>query len=353
MATYTILVTGGSGFVGGHVILQLLAQGHRVRTTVRNLDREAEVRETFRRAGADAGDRLAFFAADLERDEGWDEAALGCDHVQHVASPFPPVQPRDENELIRPAREGTLRVLRAARDAGVRRAVVTSSFAAIGYGHGQRATPYTEADWTDPDGPAVQPYMKSKTLAERAAWDFIAREGGGMELAVVNPVGIFGPALNGDLSTSIWLVKAMLEGRMPGTPRLYLGVVDVRDVANLQLRAMTDPRASGERFLAVAGESMSFHEIAMVLRAHLGQAAARVPRHQLPDWVIRLLAVFNPLAREAVPRLGIKASASNAKAREVLGWTPRPTEEAILATARSLIDPEQIRSAGSPPPSPA
>jgi dihydroflavonol-4-reductase len=337
MATSTILVTGGSGFVGSHVILKLLAAGHRVRTTVRNLAREAEVRATLAAAGADAGDRLTFFAADLEKDDGWAEAVAGCDYVHHVASPFPPAQPKDENELIRPAREGTLRVLRAARDAGVKRIVLTSSFAAIGYGHGQSDTPYTEADWTDPDGPAVQPYMKSKTLAERAAWEFVAREGKGMELAVINPVGIFGPALNGDLSTSVFLIQSMLEGKMPGTPRLYLGAVDVRDVAELHLRAMTDPAAAGERFLAVAGEAMSFHEMAMVLRDRLGPAAARVPKRQLPDWLIRLLAIFNPLAREAVPRLGIKANASNAKARRMLGWTPRSNEEAILASAESLI----------------
>ena len=331
-----ILVTGGSGFVGSHVILQLLAAGHAVRTTVRSLSREAEVRATLERAGADTG-RLSFAAADLEKDAGWAEAVAGCDFVHHVASPFPPAQPKDEQELIRPAREGTLRVLRAARDAGVKRVVVTSSFAAIGYGHGQQDAPYTEEDWTDPDGPAVQPYMKSKTLAERAAWDFVAREGNGMELAVVNPVGIFGPALNGDLSTSIFLVKTMLEGKMPGTPRLYLGAVDVRDVADLHLRAMTDPAAAGQRFLAVAGDAMSFHEMAMVLRERLGPAAAKVPKRQLPDWLIRLLALFNPLAREAVPRLGIKASASNEKARRVLGWTPRSNEEAIVASGESLI----------------
>ena len=332
-----VLVTGGSGFVGSHVILQLLAAGHEVRTTVRSLSREAEVRATLAAAGADAGDRLSFFAADLEKDLGWAEAAAGCDYVHHVASPFPPAQPRDEDELIRPAREGTLRVLRAARDAGVKRIVVTSSFAAVGYGHGQSDTPYTETDWTDPDGPAVQPYMKSKTLAERAAWDFIAREGNGMELAVVNPVGIFGPALNGDLSTSIFLVKTMIEGKMPGTPRLYLGVVDVRDVADLHMRAMTDPAAAGERFLAVAGEAMSFHQMAMVLHDRLGPAAAKVPKRRLPDWLIRLLAIFNPLAREAVPRLGIKASASSEKARRMLGWTPRSNEEAIVASGESLI----------------
>src|SRR3569623_1496061 len=201
----TVLVTGGSGFVGGHVILQLLEAGHEVRTTVRSLAKEAAVRHTLARAGATNLDKLSFFAADLEKDAGWAETVAGCDYVQHVASPFPIAQPKDENELIRPAVDGTLRVLRAARDAGVKRVVQTSSFAAVGYGHGHRDTPYDETDWTNVDGPAVQPYMKSKTLAERAAWDFIEREGNGMELAVVTPDGIFGPALNEALSP--WLER--------------------------------------------------------------------------------------------------------------------------------------------------
>ncbi|MES2444482.1 MAG: aldehyde reductase [Pseudomonadota bacterium] len=331
MATHTILVTGGSGFVGSHVILQLLAAGHNVRTTVRKLTREPEVRALLAANGADPGDRLRFFAADLESDAGWAEAVGGCDYVQHVASPFPLNQPKDEQELIRPAVEGTLRVLRAARDAGVKRVVLTSSFAAVGYGHGRRKAAYTEADWTDVDGPAVQPYMKSKTLAERAAWDFVAREGGGLELAVVNPVGIFGPALGNDLSTSIELVRQMMTGKIPGTPDLYFGVIDVRDVASLQVLAMTDPGARGERLLAVAGESLSMHQMAVILHDRLGTP---VPR-RLPSWLVRTLALFNPMAREAVPRLGIKGQASNAKAR-ALGWSPRSNEEAIVASGESL-----------------
>ncbi|NML04524.1 aldehyde reductase [Sphingomonas sp. G-3-2-10] len=326
-----VLVTGGSGFVGSHVILQLLEAGHNVRTTVRNLSREAEVRATLKANGADPGDRLSFFAADLEKDAGWAEAVAGCDYVQHVASPFPINQPKDEQELIRPAVEGTLRVLRAARDAGVKRVVLTSSFAAIGYGHGERKTPYTEADWTDVNGPAVQAYMKSKTLAERAAWDFVGREGNGLELAVVNPVGIFGPALSNDLSTSIELVRQMMAGKLPGTPDLWFGVIDVRDVASLQLLAMTAPEAAGQRYLAVAGEPASMHQMAVVLHKNLG---TKLPR-QLPSWLIRTLAIFNPMAREAVPRLGIRGRASNAKAK-ALGWTPRSNEEALLATANSL-----------------
>lgn len=325
-----ILVTGGSGFVGSHVILQLLAAGHGVRTTVRSLTREAEVRATLESAGADTS-RLSFAAADLEADAGWAEAVAGMDYVQHVASPFPLTQPKDEQELIRPAVNGTLRVLRAARDAGVKRVVLTSSFAAIGYGHGERAAPYTEADWTDVDGPAVQPYMKSKTLAERAAWDFIAAEGGGLELAVVNPVGIFGPALGKDLSTSVELVRQLMAGKLPGTPDLWFSVVDVRDVASLQVLAMTDPRAAGERYLALAGSPVSLHQLATILHANVG---TKLPR-RLPSWLVRALALINPMAREAVPRLGIRGSASNANAL-ALGWTAHSNEEAIVATAKSL-----------------
>ena len=328
MTTHTILVTGGSGFVGTHVILQLLAAGHIVRTTVRKLSREPEVRAALEHAGADTS-RLTFFAADLEADAGWAEAVAGCDYVQHVASPFPINQPKDEQELIRPAVEGTLRVLRAAREAGVKRVVQTSSFAAIGYGHGKRNAPYTEDDWTDVNGIGVQPYMKSKTLAERAAWDFI--EGGPMELTVVNPVGIFGPALNGDLSTSIELVKQMMTGQIPGTPDLWFGVIDVRDVASLQILTMTDPAAKNERYIAVAGEPASMHQMAVMLHERLG---TKIPR-RLPSWLVRTLALFNPMARESVPRLGIKGRASNAKAR-ALGWTPRSNADAIVASGESL-----------------
>ncbi|RZI60964.1 MAG: aldehyde reductase [Zymomonas sp.] len=325
-----VLVTGGSGFVGSHVILQLLAADHDVRATVRTLEREPQVRAALENARADTS-RLHFAAADLEQDAGWAEAVAGMDYVQHVASPFPLTQPKDEQELIRPAVDGTLRVLRAARDAGVKRVVQTSSFAAVGYGHGSREAPYTEADWTDVHGPAVQPYMKSKTLAERAAWDFIAAEGRGMELAVVNPVGIFGPALNHDLSTSIELVRQMILGKLPGTPDLWFGVVDVRDVASLQVLAMTDPRAKNERLLAIAGEPTSLHQMAVILHARMG---TKLPR-RLPSWLVRTLAIFNPMAREAVPRLGIRGRASNGKAR-ALGWEPRSNEEAIVATAESL-----------------
>ncbi len=335
----TVLVTGGSGFIAGHCILQLLAAGHTVRTTVRKLSREGDVRAQLATGGGDANAPIAFFAADLESDEGWDDAVRGCDYVLHVASPFPPTIPEDEDEVVRPAREGALRVLRASARAGVKRVVLTSSFAAIGYGHPARrfTEPFDETSWTDPAGDDVTPYVKSKTLAERAAWDFIASpEARGVELSVVNPVGVFGPVLGADYSTSILIVQRLLDGQVPGLPRLYFGAVDVRDVADLHLRAMTHEAAKGERFLAVAGDFMTFKEIANVLRT-LGPAAKRVPKRELPDLLIRLAGLFDPSVKQILPELGKPKNGTSAKAQRVLGWKPRTREEAILATAESMI----------------
>jgi nucleoside-diphosphate-sugar epimerase len=334
----TVLVTGGSGFVGSHCILQLLEAGHTVRTTVRNLAREPEVRAMLKVGGAKPGKRLSFFAADLQSDAGWAEAVAGCDYVLHVASPFPAEQPRHEDELIVPAREGALRVLRASRDAGAKRVVLTSSFAAVGYGQPTRDTPLDETDWTDPGGADVSAYIKSKTLAERAAWDFIDREGGALELAVVNPVGVLGPVLAADFSTSILIVKMLMEGAVPACPKAYFGLVDVRDVADLHIRAMTGPAAKGQRFLAVAGESLSILEVGRILKANLGAAAAKVPTSEIPNWIVRAMALVSPTARQLLPQLGKKRSSTNAKARRLLGWQPRSNEEAVLATARSMLE---------------
>jgi len=332
-----VLVTGGSGFIGAHCIVQLLEAGYRVRTTVRSLQRESDVRAMLKAGGAGAGDALSFAAADLMSDAGWPEAVAGCDFALHVASPFPLTTPKDENELIRPAREGSLRVLRAARDAGVKRVVLTSSFAAVGYGLAPTNRPFTEQDWTDPSGPGVSAYVKSKTLAERAAWDFVAREGRGMDLAVVNPVGVFGPVLGPDFSTSIQIVQRLMDGAMPGCPRLTFGLVDVRDVADLHLRAMTNPAAKGERFLAVAGDFMTIQEIALMVKARMGDAARRVPTRVLPNWLVRLVALFDSSVSQIVPELGKFKNATNEKAKRVLGWKPRSNEEAIVATAESLM----------------
>lgn len=330
-----VLVTGGSGFLGSHCILQLLAGGHHVRTTIRDLNRENEVRERLTKSDAESSSRLTFFAADLERDAGWSETVRGCDYVLHVASPFPENIPKDENELIVPAREGTLRVLRAARDAGVKRVVLTSSFAAIGYGRPPQKAPFTEDDWTDPNGPDVAPYVKSKTLAERAAWSFMAQEGGALELTTIEPVVILGPVLGSDFATSILLVKRMLDGSMPGCPKLHFGVVDVRDVADLHIRAMTNPAAKGERFLATAGDFMPLVDIAKVLRRRFGDRAKRIPTLQLPNFVIRLAALRDQAVQQLLPELGKPKNGSNAKARKLLGWEPRSAEEAIAATAES------------------
>jgi nucleoside-diphosphate-sugar epimerase len=331
------LVTGGSGFIGSHSILQLLAAGHEVRTTVRNLAREGDVRALLRKGGAEPGNRLSFFAADLTSDAGWPEAVSGCDYVLHVASPFPANIPEDEDELIRPAREGALRLLRAARDARVKRVVLTSSFAAIGYGHPAQTAPFDETSWTDVSGADVRPYVKSKTLAERAAWDFISSEGRGLELSVVNPVGVFGPVLGADYSTSILIVQRMLDGALPGCPRLLFGVVDVRDVVDLHLRAMTHPAAKGERFLAVAGDFMSLLDIAKVLKARMGNWGKRVPTRELPNWLVRLAALRDPMVRQIVPELGKRKNATAEKAKRLLGWSPRSNADAVVATGESLV----------------
>ena len=332
-----VLVTGGSGFLAGHCILSLLAAGYDVRTTLRDPARESALREGLRAAGIDAGGRLQIAVADLMRDEGWDEAASGCAYVQHVASPLATAEPKDENELIRPAREGTLRVLRAARRVGVRRAVLTSSFAAIGYGRSVKR-PYDERDWSDASAAGLAAYPKSKTLAERAAWDFVDGEGQGLELSVVNPVGIFGPLLGPDLSPSILLVKSMLDGKLWAVPRLMFGVVDVRDVADLHLRAMTDAAAAGERFLATSGDFMTMQAIAQALKDGLGENAARVSTRVLPDWLVRFAARFSATARQAATaELGRSKNATSAKAQAMLGWQPRPPAEALVATGESLV----------------
>jgi dihydroflavonol-4-reductase len=329
MSGEQVLVTGGSGFVGAHCVVRLLEAGYRVRATVRSAAREEQVRamvtEGLARAGgaggsASAAGDLTFAVADLAADAGWAGAVDGCAYVLHVASPFPPGEPAHEDELIVPARDGALRVLSAARAAGVRRVVLTSSFGAVGYGHPQTEAPFTEESWTDLAGPGVSAYVRSKTLAERAAWRFAAEQGAGTELAVVNPVGVFGPVLGPDYSASVALVRQLLDGAMTEVPRLHFAAVDVRDVADLHLRAMTDPAAAGERFVAAADGVMSLHEAAVLLKERLGAAAAKVPTAEA--------AGAGPAA--------VRHTSSD-KARRLLGWTPRPGAEAVLATAESLL----------------
>lgn len=329
-----VLVTGGSGFLGAHCVARLLDDGYRVSTTVRTTARAGRVRAMLA-AGRDRAGEVRFVAADLTRDDGWDEAAAGADYVLHVASPFPAAAPAHEDDLIVPARDGTLRVLRAARRAEVRRVVLTSSFAAIGYGHAPTDVPYDETSWTDPAAPGVTAYAKSKTLAERAAWDF-AGQHDGPELAVVNPTGILGPALGPDDGTSLAVIANLLQGRLPFLPRAWAGVVDVRDIADLHVRAMTSENAAGQRFLGTAG-LMSLPDMAAVLRQGLGAAARRVPTRTIPDWAVRLAARFDDNARQAVPMIGRPHRATSAKAERLLCWTPRPKEEAVIAAGRSIL----------------
>ena len=333
MPDQRVLVTGGTGFIGAHCIRRLHEDGHAVRTTVRSLAREAEVR----RLAGDGGP-LEVVAADLTADDGWAEAAAGCDHVLHVASPFPLGVPKHEDELIVPARDGALRVLRAARDAGARRVVLTSSFAAIGYGHGASDTVRDETSWTDVDGPGVSAYAKSKTLAERAAWDFVRDEGGDLELSVVNPVAVLGPLLGPDTSTSIELVKRLIDGSMPGMPKVGFGIVDVRDVADLHVRAMTAPEAAGERFIAIGERFRWISDLAAMLREELPPARAKkVPKRELPSPLVKVASRFDKGLAQLVPELGRERGATSAKAREVLGWQPRSDREATVATAESLL----------------
>lgn len=340
----TVLVTGGSGFVASHCISQLLASGFRVKTTVRSQAGEERVREVHAEDGTELSSSLSFVNANLSADPGWEHAVDGCSYVLHVASPLPSAAPKNENEIIEPALGGTMRVLRAAHRAGVRRVVLTSSFAAISHPRIGHAGPYTEADWTDPVAPGVSAYTKAKILAEKAAWDFV-RQRGAPELAVVNPAVVLGPMLSPNCSTSILLIKRMLDGGLPFAPQLCYGIADVRDVADLHIRAMLDPAARGERFIAVSGKSMSIIEIGNLIRSQLGQRASRVAKYEAPNWAIRLLALVHPTAKQVKSGLGERRDGSNDKARSVLGWAPRSNEEAIMATCDSLLRLKLVKQA--------
>lgn len=336
----TVLVTGGSGFLGGWCLVELLRRGYRVRTTVRDLAREQDVR-TAVGSQVQADDRLAFFAADLNGDEGWQEAVAGCDYVLHVASPFPPVQPKDPDEVIVPAREGSLRVLRASLDAQVKRVVLTSSVAAVrNSGADLQERQLSEADWTDPDNPRLSPYAKSKTVAELAAWELMRSRGAEDRLTVVAPGAIVGPVLGSDRSFSLQLVERLLNGSMPGLPRLGFSLVDVRDVATLEVDAMTAPEAGGQRLIAV-GPFLWVAEIAQILRERLGADAAKVPRRKLPDVLVRLAARFDASLRPSVADLGKRVTYSTENSQRRAGFSARPIEETIVDCARSLLERER------------
>jgi dihydroflavonol-4-reductase len=332
-----VLVTGGTGFVGIHCVLQLLQKGYKVRTTLRDLSRTGEVLDMLKEGGISSTADLSFVETDLTRDRNWNKAVENCKYVLHVASPIFLQIPKDENEMILPAVEGTIRVLRAARDAGVKRVVMTSNFGAVGYSHKDTTQPITEGSWTDPNEKGLSAYNRSKVLAERAAWDFMLKEGGALELSVVNPMAIFGPSLSPTLSSGYGLLLKVIDGSMKAIPNISLGIVDVRDVADLHLRAMTNPSAKGQRFLALAGGAMTLPEIARFLKKKMPAVTQKTSTKKLPDWVLRIAALFSRQAKAIVPLVGIYRNASNEKAKNLLGWQPRSNEMALLATVESMI----------------
>ena len=330
-----VLVTGGSGYVAGYCIAELLNSGWSVRTTVRSVEKAKAVRASIGAIASNASE-IQVVEADLLSDAGWSKAAVGAHYALHVASPVPVTDPKNDDELIRPARDGTLRVLKAARDAGVKRVVMTSSISAIIYGRGAREKPFTEADWTDETNRRdTSPYDRAKTIAERAAWAWLAAEGGGLELVAVNPSLVLGPVLGADFSASIEVVKKLLDGSIPALPRFGFNVVDVRDIARLHVLAMTTPQAAGDRFIG-SGDFYWMSDVARILREGLGDKAKKVPSIPVPDFVARMAALFDPIVRGRLYELGKKRPVSSEKARRMLGWTPRPLEETVLDAARSL-----------------
>jgi len=336
MVKDTVLVTGGSGFIAVYCIIQLLNEGYAVRTTVRSDAKEQLTRDMLRAAGVDPGDRLSFVRADLSSDDGWKEATQGCRFVIHGASPTPNTMTGAEENWIAPARDGMLRVLRAAKEAGVQRVVLTSAFGTISYGHKKKlGRPFNEEDWTDTTSD-IPPYQKSKTLAEKAAWDYVTNEGKGLELATVHPVAVLGPVLATDFSHSITIIQRMMNG-LPRIPKVNSGFVDVRDVADLHWRAMTMPAASGQRFLAISGHSHWFIDLARMLKKRLGKRARKVSTRELPNWIVRLAALRDPNMRMMAAQVGKVMDASGAKAEQLLGWKPRPVEDSLVDTAESLI----------------
>jgi nucleoside-diphosphate-sugar epimerase len=339
-----VLVTGGSGWIANYVILALLSAGYTVKTTIRNLSREGEVRSYLTNGGATTSDleRLSFLAASLDSDDGWAEAVQGCTYVQHVASPFPVNLPKHEDDIIIPAREGTLRVLKAAAAAGVKRVILTGSFGAVGYGHAPRNTPFTEEDWSvidDPKNP-ITPYIKSKTIAEKAAWEFINSDANSarMELTVILPMLVFGPVLGKDTSASLEVIRKLMDGSVPGCPNLNFVFVDVRDVASIHLLAMTTPEAAGQRYVAANDDGpSSMLEMGKIIKNKRPQHAKKVPGISIPNFVVHVLAFFDKPIRQILPDLGKIYKASSAKAKKELGWHGRGTEVIMTDTVDSFI----------------
>ncbi|MCD7059320.1 NAD-dependent epimerase/dehydratase family protein [Pelagibacterium xiamenense] len=330
-----VLLTGISGFLGGHVALALLKSGYSVRGSVRNLSKADKVRQTLENAGADTTN-LEFVALDLNRDEGWKEAMEGCRYLLHTASPFVLQMPENKDELIRPAVEGTERALTAALAANVERVVLTSSMAAIAYGHdASRTAPFTAADWTDLEGRGVTAYVESKTRAERRAWELMSAAGRQSDLVTINPAGILGPLLDEDPGTSAQIVLRLLNGTVPAAPRMPFVVVDVRDVAAAHVAALTG-EVGGTR--VPAGERPLFlFEIAGMLRKRFPHYASKLPKIEMPDWAVRIYALFDKDIRSNLGELGVLKRLDSGPAEMLLGRKLIIAEDAVAATGESLI----------------
>lgn len=330
-----VLVTGGSGFIAVHIILKLLKLGYRVRTTLRTLSRQDEVKSMIAKGGAVDFENLEFIQTDLTSDTNWMKAVTDANYVIHVASPTPATRPDDGDEMVKMAVDGTLRVMKAAKEAGVKRVVLTSASGAVIAGHKFHQEIFTEEDWTDLSS-NIDAYQRSKTMAELAAWEFAKKEN--MELSAVNPVAVMGPVLGQDFSHSNQIIRAMLRGDMPFLLNIGFDYVDVRDVAELHVLAMTSPEAAGERFIATTGENLTYKEEAKILQKYLGSKAKKVSTKVLPDFIIKFMAIFKKDLRMPATFLGQNTACSNAKAKKLLGWQPRSAEEAIVTTAKSMIE---------------
>lgn len=341
MSTDKVLVTGASGFIGSHCIVKLLERGYQVRGTIRNMSRAKDLKQAIGKHTANL-DQLEFVAADLMKDKGWNEAVQGCKYVLHVASPVPIKLPKHEDELIKPAKEGTLRVLKACIENDVKRLVLTSSIAAICYGHQEKGKTYTEADWSNIDGKRVVAYPKSKTIAEKSAWDYLASRNSSLEMTVVNPSVVFGPALEKDFGSSLEIIRKLMAGEMPGVPKIAWPIVDVRDVAEMELLAMTSPAAPGNRYIC-ANDTMWIGEIGEVLKQNFPEFKKKISTRTLPNWLVKLSAIFDPAVKSVITELDNPQYVSSEKAKKELGWTCRSNEEAISAAAKSLIEYQIVK----------